>query len=145
MEANCWIGGIYYVGTDGAMLVNTTTPDGYKVDENGSIVFNNNSSHFTKSQISGEYQFDDGEMGGYFNGEAHYNHVYTLILNANNTFEYTYDNSFRVYDESGTYTYNETNGELTFSENPFITKGIVKDNGILISENTDGDILFTVK
>ena len=29
-----WIGN-YYVGSNGAMLVNTTTPDGYKVDENG--------------------------------------------------------------------------------------------------------------
>ena len=29
-----WIGN-YYVGSNGAMLVNTTTPDGYEVDENG--------------------------------------------------------------------------------------------------------------
>ena len=31
---NTWIGN-YYLGKDGAMLVNTTTPDGYKVDKNG--------------------------------------------------------------------------------------------------------------
>ena len=31
---NTWIGN-YYLGSSGAMLVNTTTPDGYKVDENG--------------------------------------------------------------------------------------------------------------
>ncbi|KXB66395.1 cell wall-binding repeat protein, partial [Parvimonas sp. KA00067] len=29
---NVWVGN-YYLGKDGAMLVNTTTPDGYKVDE----------------------------------------------------------------------------------------------------------------
>ena len=34
MVSNCWIG-YYYLGANGAMLTNTTTPDGYKVDENG--------------------------------------------------------------------------------------------------------------
>ena len=34
-----WIGN-YYVGSNGAMLVNTTTPDGYKVDENGKWIKN---------------------------------------------------------------------------------------------------------
>lgn len=32
---NKWIDGIYYVGPDGAMLTNTTTPDGYKVGADG--------------------------------------------------------------------------------------------------------------
>lgn len=30
-----WIDDTYYVGSDGAMIVNGTTPDGYKVDESG--------------------------------------------------------------------------------------------------------------
>ena len=30
-----WKGEYYYVGTDGKMLTNTTTPDGYRVDHNG--------------------------------------------------------------------------------------------------------------
>ncbi len=34
MAANTWIGN-YYLGSDGAMLVNTATPDGYHVDVNG--------------------------------------------------------------------------------------------------------------
>lgn len=34
MVSNCWIGN-YYLGATGAMLKNTTTPDGYRVDENG--------------------------------------------------------------------------------------------------------------
>ena len=38
MAANKWINGTYYVGSDGAMLTNTTTPDGYKVDENGAWI-----------------------------------------------------------------------------------------------------------
>lgn len=33
-----WVDGLYYVGADGAMLVNTTTPDGYQVDANGKWV-----------------------------------------------------------------------------------------------------------
>jgi len=38
MMKNCWIedgGNWYYLGADGALLTNTTTPDGYPVDENG--------------------------------------------------------------------------------------------------------------
>ena len=38
MMKNCWIsdgGNWYYLGSDGAMLTNTTTPDGYPVDANG--------------------------------------------------------------------------------------------------------------
>lgn len=34
MAVNTWIGG-YYLGTNGAMLVNTTTPDGYYVGADG--------------------------------------------------------------------------------------------------------------
>ena len=34
MQANPWVGD-YYLGSSGAMLVNTTTPDGYRVDASG--------------------------------------------------------------------------------------------------------------
>lgn len=38
MAKNCWVqdqGDWFYLGTDGVLLRNTTTPDGYPVDENG--------------------------------------------------------------------------------------------------------------
>ena len=34
MQENRWVGD-YYLGSSGAMLVNTTTPDGYRVDASG--------------------------------------------------------------------------------------------------------------
>lgn len=34
---NQWVGN-YYLGKDSVMLVNTTTPDGYKVDKNGKLI-----------------------------------------------------------------------------------------------------------
>ena len=34
MQENRWVGD-YYLGSSGAMLVNTTTPDGYRVDSSG--------------------------------------------------------------------------------------------------------------
>lgn len=37
LVVNSWIDGEYYVGADGAMLVNTKTPDGAEVDENGLV------------------------------------------------------------------------------------------------------------
>lgn len=46
---NKWINGIYYVGSDGAMLTNTTTPDGYQVGADGAwieeIALEENSLH----------------------------------------------------------------------------------------------------
>ncbi len=39
MVANKWVGN-YYLGSDGAMLINTTTPDGYYVDANGMYISN---------------------------------------------------------------------------------------------------------
>lgn len=35
MLANQWVEGLYYLGADGAMLVNTLTPDGYWVGADG--------------------------------------------------------------------------------------------------------------
>lgn len=40
MAHDTWVDGKYYVGVDGAMYINTTTPDGYKVDESGVIIDN---------------------------------------------------------------------------------------------------------
>ena len=47
-----WIGN-YYVGTNGAMLVNTTTPDGYKVDENGKWIEENKENKTTNTYVNG--------------------------------------------------------------------------------------------
>jgi nuclease-like protein len=43
MAASQWVGN-YYVGSDGAMLTNTTTPDGYKVGADGTWIQNSSSS-----------------------------------------------------------------------------------------------------
>ena len=37
MQENRWVGD-YYLGSSGAMLVNTTTPDGYRVDASGNWI-----------------------------------------------------------------------------------------------------------
>lgn len=38
MAQDSWIDGVYYVGSDGAMYVNATTPDGFLVDGNGRCI-----------------------------------------------------------------------------------------------------------
>ena len=38
MMHDCWVGGTYYLGADGKMLVNTRTPDGYFVGADGAWV-----------------------------------------------------------------------------------------------------------
>ena len=37
MARNCWVGN-YYLGSDGIMLTNTITPDGYRVGPNGAWI-----------------------------------------------------------------------------------------------------------
>ena len=144
MISNTWkeIGGkSYYFGADGAMYVNTTTPDGKQVDGNGNVVVESHKMYPSKYTIVGTYVYDDGKEGGYYDGEIHSHFVLTLDLNEDNTYDYEYDNSMRAYYSEGTYIYNEETGIITFSDNG-LTKGIVKDEGILISEITLGDILF---
>ena len=57
MSKSQWIGN-YYVGTDGAMLVNTTTPDGYKVDENGK--WKKETASWKRNNIGWWYENADG-------------------------------------------------------------------------------------
>ena len=47
-----WINGIYYVGADGAMYIDTTTPDGKKVDSTGTLI---NEQKADYSAYIGEY------------------------------------------------------------------------------------------
>lgn len=53
MVTNQWIGN-YYLGADGAMLVNTMTPDGYQVDENGEWIEEQQESKSTLIEITGD-------------------------------------------------------------------------------------------
>lgn len=53
MAANCWVGN-YYLGSSGAMLTNTTTPDGYKVGVDGAWISGNNATSATKQESLNE-------------------------------------------------------------------------------------------
>lgn len=53
MAHDAWIDGKYYVGADGVMYVNTTTPDGYKVDGSGNVL--SSVSRTDYSEYTGEY------------------------------------------------------------------------------------------
>lgn len=67
MVSNRWIGN-YYLGKDGAMLTNTTTPDGYRVDSSGKwinsikIISNKESiSLYGRNLTQDEIEFTDNE------------------------------------------------------------------------------------
>lgn len=92
MAANKWIGN-YYVGSNGAMLTNTTTPDGYKVDENGAWIKestqtpNDNIYTLRASQSGGLIDFTIG------NGQSHESVMYNgvncyLISNDENVIKF---------------------------------------------------------
>lgn len=61
MAYSTWVDGKYYVGDDGVMYANTTTPDGYKVDASGQIIKENVIN--TKRYI-GTYRTELGHAGG---------------------------------------------------------------------------------
>ena len=78
MVSNCWIGN-YYLGGNGAMLKNTTTPDGYQVDENGKWIptsgWKKNGTGWWYQNADGSYpvsawQQIDGQYY-YFNGSGY--------------------------------------------------------------------------
>ena len=54
---NMWISGTYYVGSNGAMLKDTMTPDGYYVDGEGKYVAGAEEEY----QGGGDYWFIDGD------------------------------------------------------------------------------------
>ena len=54
LRTNMWISGKYFVGGDGAMLTDTTTPDGYKVGADGTWV-DDGRDIFKK--LAGDYSF----------------------------------------------------------------------------------------
>ena len=73
LRTNMWISGKYFVGGDGAMLTDTTTPDGYKVGSDGAWI-EDGSDIFKK--LAGDYQFISST------------HLYTseLVLKEDGTF-----------------------------------------------------------
>lgn len=80
MAKNKWIGN-YYVGSNGVMLRNTTTPDGYQVDKNGlwtgAKKSGGSSAKVSSTKKTLQYGMTDSEVGvlqqalkslGYYNG-----------------------------------------------------------------------------
>lgn len=65
MAHDVWIDGKYYMGSEGSMYVNTTTPDGKKVDQNGLIV-NPFNSEFDYSQFIGVFNDGSTDESGKF-------------------------------------------------------------------------------
>lgn len=58
MARNQWVGN-YYLGADGAMLTNTTTPDGYQVGADGAWIAGGSSSGSAGTSSSYAYTIDD--------------------------------------------------------------------------------------
>lgn len=76
MAANAWIGN-YYVGSNGAMLTNTTTPDGYQVDATGKWI----------SQTSQNTQQQENSATVYWtpNGKSYHNRSNCATLSRSKT------------------------------------------------------------
>lgn len=77
MATSQWVGN-YFVGSDGAMLVNTTTPDGYKVGADGAWIQNSSNSTAANNNTNNNNSNSDGLISAIsrtpFDG-------YTVIVN----------------------------------------------------------------
>lgn len=84
MIANQWVGN-YFVGLDGAMLINTTTPDGYKVGADGAWIQNNNSSaeNSNYSNVSGSSSSNNTSNINYLPISLTPFDGYTIVVNMN--------------------------------------------------------------
>lgn len=52
LAVNCWINGTYYIGSNGAMYVDRTTPDGYRVGADGAYI----QEVLSQTQVEAIYQ-----------------------------------------------------------------------------------------
>ena len=62
MQHDKWIDRLYYLGSDGAMLVNSTAPNGMRLGPDGTIVFNPNTGTWLKDDIGTWYREPDGSI-----------------------------------------------------------------------------------
>jgi len=100
----------YYFGSDGAMYVNTVTPDGYTVDGNGHIVENTSSSGKTmakKFTFEGTYYDEDNE--------EEVDAKVVLSLKKTGDYSITIKAGTQKVQESGKYVYHEDEEYIEFS------------------------------
>lgn len=67
MAANKWINGTYYVGADGAMYTNATTPDGYQVGADGAWIKTGISGKTERASVvsNAALMFNNDELPAY--------------------------------------------------------------------------------
>lgn len=110
MVVNAWLGN-YYVGADGAMLTNTTTPDGYQVGADGAWI--PYTAPLKVEQIYGlyechtEYLDAELEVGVYTGDGTDYIHLVGLSHDGRGAGEFngivvsTKENNYTAVDEFG--------------------------------------------
>lgn len=85
MATNKWIGD-YYVGADGAMLVNCSTPDGAQVGADGKRIVEQKSDNRTTSLVLGKYR-SNWTLAGRLSDTVTYSDSNKIIF-ASRTFKY---------------------------------------------------------
>ena len=97
MAANKWIGN-YYVGSNGAMLTNTTTPDGYQVGSDGAwiqgqVQTQNDGVHIVRASdaYNVNLQIDAGPEN--YKAEMHAGTMINVIEPSQNTFRFSSNGS----------------------------------------------------
>ncbi len=115
MAKNEWVGS-YYLGSNGKMLINTITPDGYRVDKNGKWI----TDRWLEFSDHWEYMYADGskaknkfekiyEKTYYFNSKGHMVTGWEMI---NKNWYYFYDSGSMAKNEwVGSY-YLGSNGKM---------------------------------
>ena len=130
MAKNEWVGS-YYLGSNGKMLINTITPDGYRVDKNGKCIeygWKEISDHWEYIYPSGNKAKDKFEKiygkTYYFNSKGHMVTGWEMI---NKNWYYFYD--------SGSMAKNEWVGSYYLGSNGKMLVNTITPDGYIVDSN----------
>lgn len=123
MASNKWIGN-YYVGSSGAMLTNTTTPDGYQVGADGAWIQNTQNNNVAQNN-----QVNDGVHTK--RASEVYNSV-DISVGSSDNYELTYENGIPCYlinKRDYTFKFDSSKNVLDPSKNEILVVGYKFYNG----------------
>ena len=118
--------GDYYLGADGAMLTNTTTPDGYRVGADGKWIPGGSQS--TSTTVYNYFVTHDSSVTGYFQTNDPQSGLKHLTIEGNGS-------EIFIKETGEKYTLRKQDGAVKCYQTPYMVGGDVEYNYIWIDES----------
>ena len=118
--------GDYYLGADGAMLTNTTTPDGYRVGADGKWIPGGSQS--TSTTVYNYFVTHDSSVTGYFQTNDPQSGLKHLTIEGNGS-------EIFIKETGKKYTLRKQDGAVKCYQTPYMVGGDVEYSYIWINES----------